>query len=715
MKGSFARNRFHPLVIAISAVSANVAYAEDTSNIQTLPVITIEAEEDTSVTEGTGSYTAKSASTATKLNLSLRETPQTVKVLTQEYLEDRNLSSLQDVFNTITGVSTPRTDERQNVYARGFQVDYYLVDGMPSTTNMGSNDLDLGIYDRIEIIKGANGLTTGAGNPAMATNLIRKRANSKEFTGNLNTSYGSWNAWSTSADLSAPLNQDGSLRGRIYLKHSDEDSFMDSYHKERNVAYGTVDWDISDKTSAYLGATYQELNRSGVRWGGIPAFYTDGTRTNFSRSLTVSAPWTYWNQDDVMVFAGIKQNLFNDIKLNIAYTWRQTEMDTQLLNVGGQIDKATNTSAFSNTSVWKAQQENVENNIDIYLNAPFTLFNQPQEIIVGGSWNKNEATKYKYGGSYYAGGAASYLENPFSYTSGVGNLLKEIPWQPGSYLNQYPSNTTQSGFYLAGKFQLLDHLKTVAGVRLSNWKYESVTGSGNREFKNEVTPYFGVIYDVAQNHSLYASYTDIFKPQDKRKTDGNYLDPILGKQYETGLKSQWFDNRLNTAFSIFRIEQSNYAEKIDGVFVQNSSEQAYRGVDNVKSEGFEFEADGEINDNWSVNFGIANFEAKSQGVKVNTNNSRTSSNLFVKYKTGKWKAGAGVSYKSKYYNGTGVNYVEQKAVTLANAMLGYELDQNISIQANIENIFDKKYYEGVGTSVSYGEPRNATLTLRYKF
>ncbi len=150
--------------------------------------------------------------------------------------------------------------------------------------------------------------------------------------------------------------------------------------------------------------------------------------------------------------------------------------------------------------------------------------------------------------------------------------------------------------------------------------------------------------------------------------------------------------------------------------VNNSNENAYYGIDGVKSEGFEFEADGEINDNWSINFGIANFEAKSQGKKVNTKNSRTTSNLFIKYEKDKWKAGTGLSYKSKFYDGTGVNYIAQDEIVLVNAMLGYEIDKNIGIQANIENIFDKKYYEGIGSnSMNYGNPRKATLTLRYSF
>ncbi len=608
----------YPLALAMALIAPSIVYADETNGTATLETIKVQAEEDSAVTEGSGSYTAKSTNTSTKLNLSLRETPQSVKVLTREYLDDRKIDSFQDLMNNITGVSTSRTDERQKVYARGFEVDYYLIDGIPSTINLGTGDLDLDIYDRVEVVKGANGLTTGAGNPAMALNMIRKHANSKELSGNVSTSLGSWNSWSSSADISAPLNADGSLRGRMFVKHSDENSFMDFYEKERNVFYGALDYDLSDKTSMSLGATYQELHRDGIRWGGTPAFYTDGTRTNFSRSLTVSAPWTYWDVNTTAVFANLKQNLFNDVNLNVAYTFRKEDTDSMLLYTAGKVDKATNTSPLKNiddnkkdnVSVYGAKAASEENNIDVFINAPFTLFNRPQEIIIGGSWNKNEKTKDLFGGSNKNQDIEKYLGGPLNYNDIAQELLQPVVLNGKNALNE----TTQTAAYIAGKFQILDPLKIIAGARLSNWEYKSENDKGNREFNNELAPYIGAIYDFAQDHSVYASYTEIFKPQDRKDVNDQYIDPIKGKSYETGLKSEWFGGRLNTALSVFRIEQSNFAELIPGVFIvrngTQTTEQAYRAVDGVESKGFEFEADGEINDNWGINFGIANFGSK---------------------------------------------------------------------------------------------------------
>ncbi len=549
----------HPLALAMALIAPSIVYADETNGTATLETIKVQAEEDSAVTEGSGSYTAKSTNTSTKLNLSLRETPQSVKVLTREYLDDRKIDSFQDLMNNITGVSTSRTDERQKVYARGFEVDYYLIDGIPSTINLGTGDLDLDIYDRVEVVKGANGLTTGAGNPAMALNMIRKHANSKELSGNVSTSLGSWNSWSSSADISTSLNADGSLRGRMFVKHSDENSFMDFYEKERNVFYGALDYDLSDKTSMSLGATYQELHRDGIRWGGTPAFYTDGTRTNFSRSLTVSAPWTYWDVNTTAVFANLKQNLFSDVNLNVAYTFRKEDTDSMLLYTAGRVDKATNTSPLKNiddnkkdnVSVYGAKAASEENNIDVFINAPFMLFNRPQEIIIGGSWNKNEKTKDLSGGSNANKEIEKYLGGPLNYNDIAQELLQPLVLNTRGALNE----TTQTAAYVAGKFQILDPLKIIAGARLSNWKYKSENDKGNREFNNELAPYIGAIYDFAQDHSVYASYTEIFKPQDRKDVNDQYIDPITGKSYEAGLKSEWFGGRLNTALSVFRIEQ----------------------------------------------------------------------------------------------------------------------------------------------------------------
>lgn len=702
-----------PLMLAMAAATVFlptlVSAASTVGNESTqLETITVQAEkENPAVTEGTKSYTAKSASTSTKLNLSLRETPQSVKVLTREYLNDANINSFQDMLNSVTGVTTNRWDERQYPTARGFDVDYYLFDGVPSSSELDiASDPDLSMYDRVELVKGANGLMTGAGNPAIAINMIRKHANAKELTGTLSSSYGSWNAWNSMADISAPLNADGTVRGRVVVKHESTDSFADLYEKENNLFYGVLDADLTDSTYLSVGASYQELDRSGIKWGGLPAFYNDGSLTDFDRDLTVTSDWTYWNTNTTTAFAQFKQKLFNDITLNVNYDYREIDAETALLYLWSEsVDKTTNSSAglypYTDTS------KTTQNNADVYFSAPFTLGGLQQEVVAGFMYNQSELTDRYYGSPTLDNGTIDF--NNFTPSKIIGSINNNVA---------NPSNkTTQTGAYLAGKFTLLEPLKLVTGVRVSNWEYESEDGNGNRKYNNKVTPYAGLIYDFLEDYSWYASYTEIFKPENKQDANQQYLDPREGKSYETGLKGEFFDKQLNASMSVFLTQQDNVAEKIGSIKIGDEFKDVYSSTDSVESKGFEIELDGKITNNWDMSFGVAHFNVEdANGKKVQTTAARTSANLFTKYTLDKWSLGGGLNYKSEAYKDEAAGRITQDAYVLANLMAAYQVDQNIKLQLNVNNLFDEKYYEGLGkNSMVYGAPRNATLTFRYQF
>ena len=675
-----------------------------------LDAITIHAAEQTATTEGTGSYTTKSMSTATKLNLSSRETPQSVTVLTSQKLEDLGVSSYQEMLNNVTGVSLNRWDERVYPTARGFDVDYYLLDGMPtySISDSAANDMDLSVYDRVEVVKGANGLMTGAGNPSVGLNFVRKHATSKEVKGFVEASAGSWDAYGTTMDVSTPLNSEGTVRGRLVAKHEDKKSYMDGYEKTNDVVYGVVDMDLTETTYLSVAAEYQKLDRSGIRWGGLPAFYSDGTRTNYSRSATVSEDWTYWNSETKAAYLDFKQYLYDDVSFNLAYSYRKLYSETSMLYFGGTVDHASETGEgyiyrYINDALYNEQ------NVDVYLSAPFKLGNLEHEIILGAMNAKSDLKYDHWGMDFPVSSLATPLIN-FN-TINVAN-----PYLQASNATT-PHETTQRGTYIAGKFSLSDSLKLITGLRVSDWKYVSDDGSGNRSFNNELTPYAGLVYNLDDAHSVYVSYTNIFKPQDERDASGNYLDPITGKNYEAGIKGEYFDKRLNASLSVFRIEQDNVAEELSGVFVPGSTDTAYQAVAGVVSKGFELDVNGEITKNWNVGFGIANFEAKdASGTKVQTESSRTMANLFTKYTIDKFGFGVGLNYRSKIFTGGGASEITQDAYVLTNAMISYALDKHTKLQLNVNNLFDKKYYEGIGSDgMVYGAPLNAMFSAKYSF
>ncbi len=662
------------------------------------------------VTEGTGSYTTKSMKTATKLDLSIRETPQSVLVFTKQKLYDQNITSYQELLSKTPGVSLIKWDERVYPTARGFSIDYNLFDGIPtySIADYGANDTDLIVYDRVEIVKGANGLMTGAGNPALGLNYIRKHANSKEFTGNIDLSAGSWNNYSSSIDIQSALNEKGNIRARIVAKHQDKESFIDNYEKTTDVFYGVVDMDLTDTTFLSLGASVEDIDRSGIRWGGLPAFYSDGTRTNFDRSKTVSDDWTYWNNKTTSYFADLKQYIKDDISLNLSYSNRTMDSGTSLLYYYGTVDKATK-DANGLLYGYESEAKEEENNINLYASIPFKLGNLEHEVIAGVGYNKYNFKKNNYGGTGYISAASLNFDNV--------NFDKPAMSASTATL-ELPSKTTQKGTYLAGKFSLMEDLKLIIGARLSSWEYKANNGNGNREFNNEMTPYVGLIYDIDENHSIYTSYTSIFKPQSVKDSSNNYLNPIEGNNYEVGVKGEYFNGALNTSLSIFKIEQNGVGENT-GLVNPSTGSSIYESKDGVVSKGFELGISGYITDNFSLDFGLANFEAKdANGEKFNTDSSRTTANLFAKYTLNNYRFGSGVNYKSKQYIESNLfdKTITQDGYITVDLMAGYKVNKNLDLQLNVNNIFDKEYYDGIDDSdMVYGDPRNATVSMKYTF
>ena len=659
------------------------------------------------VTEGTNSYTTKSMSTATKLNLSAKQTPQSVLVFTRQKLDDQNITSYQELLAKTPGVTLNQWDERVYPTARGFDLDYYLFDGIPTyAINDDADDPDLAIYDRVEIVKGANGLTTGAGNPAMGMNFIRKHANSKDLTGTVDLSAGSWNNYSSLVDVQSALNKKGNIRARVVAKHQDKESYMDNYEKSTDVIYGVVDMDLTDTTFASIGASVEDIDRSGIRWGGMPAFYSDGTRATFDNSKTLSDDWTAWNIKTTNYYADLKQYFLNDASINLSLSRKEIDADGNLAYFGGTVDKTTGNPVIGPNDFglygYGFTNRREENNIDLYTSIPFEVAKLNQELIIGTMYNKSEKVKNNY--------TSSINWTTFNFN--------QISITEPTYTASYPGGleeTTQKGTYLAGKISLMEDLKLISGLRVSDWEYKNENNTKNREFNNELTPYAGLIYDLNKNHSVYTSYTSIFKPQDKKSSSGDYLDPVEGNNYEVGLKSEYFEGDLNTSLTLFRIEQDGVGE--DTGNVNGSLESVYEAKDGVVSKGFEIGTSGKVTDNFSLDFGLANFEAKNaDGSKFNTNSSRTTANLFGKYTLNDYRFGGGLNYKSKYYTDTSYGRITQDAFITTDLMAGYKVNKNLDLQLNVNNIFDKEYYSGIGVnSMVYGDPRNATLGMKYTF
>lgn len=234
---------------------------------KTLPAIVVSNND---ATEDTGSYTTHTLGTATKLALSMRETPQSTTVITRQRMDDQAMVDINDAVRNIPGLSITGSGGvgRHSFMSRGFSIDNIMEDGTSRVweTYIPGTQSNLLMYDRIEVVRGATGLMQGAGNPAAAINMVRKRPG-KEFKGAVAVSAGSWQDYGASVDLGRALNASGSVRGRVVASRQDAKSFRDVEKQNHTLFYGIVEADLGPGTLLTLGTSYQNDHINNA-WGG---------------------------------------------------------------------------------------------------------------------------------------------------------------------------------------------------------------------------------------------------------------------------------------------------------------------------------------------------------------------------------------------------------------------------------------------------------------
>lgn len=710
------------LLAAMCVVTALPGWAADEtpaadqtkSDVTTLDSLQVKGER----AEG---YSVRKTTAGTRFNLSAREIPQSVSIISHQRIEDQGLDDIIDVLENTTGVSNVRSDsERLEFYARGFYIDNYQFDGIPTTMvqnwSYGDSALDLALYDRVEVVRGATGLLTGAGNPSASVNLIRKHADSHELTGSVSQTFGSWDRNRTTVDVTTPLNASGTVRARVIGSYLDTDSAIDRYTQKKKLFYGVIDADLTENTQLSVGYDYQKKESDDVTWGGFPLWYSDGSRTNYSRAFNPATNWTYWDTTTKRAFATLQHDFASGWKIKVGATHDQTDVQDVLFypsyypnGVTNGFDRETGAGVVPYAGRYVTQRK--VDGLDGYAAGPFQLFGREHELMAGVSYNRrdyvNNAANYDY---------ATYPGLIPSYNNWDGNFV-EPNWT--SFYEASSGVVTQKAAYAAARFTLADPLKLIVGARYTDWKVDGQEGGApqvNEEKKT--TPYAGLVYTVNDTWSTYVSYTDIFNPQLTKDADGRYLDPTTGKSYEAGVKGAWFQDRLNASLSVYRIEQDNLAQAT-GQY-NNQGEAIYVAAQGTVSRGVEFELNGELAPGWNATFGASRYVAKDEnGDDINTQLPQTTIKVYTSYtprSVSDLTFGGGVNWQNGiYYADATYGRFEQGAYALVSAFARYRISDKFSVQANLNNLLDKKYYSQIYGYGAYGEPSNGSVTFTYSF
>ncbi|MFS0825827.1 TonB-dependent siderophore receptor [Pseudomonas phoenicis] len=708
-------------------------------------------------TENSGSYTTGLVSIGSKTPVSLKDTPQSVSVVSKQLIDDTRSTSLPDAMKRAPGITVRNANyNTQAFYSRGFGIDNVQIDGaapMDIGTGVGTfyseRQYDLAGYDHIEVLRGATGLLGGTGDPGGILNLVRKRP-MDQYQLKFETSAGSWDNYRSEVDVTGPLAFDGKLRGRMVAAYTDRHYFQDVRATERPFLYGILEADVTDDTMLTFGGSFDKQKETGTG-DGLPR-YPDGSDAHLPRHTWYTTKQGWADSATREWFAKVDHHFNEDWKLNASWTDSYNSSNTEGVNPYGWIDQSNGSPYWWGSYVRSFSKQQV---FDINLSGAFEAFDRRHELLVGADWQK-VSSRWRAAGGMVGKGGLIDIWDPKS-TPLTSDESNHSFWRDYS-----PNGRVQYGLYSTLRLQLTDPLKLVVGARAQRYKFEQDYSRRNSDGTGEwvkdpedyvfdrvptkVVPFGGLIYALDDQWSTYLSYAEVFKPQslsfqgpEEAKTS---IEPMVGKTYETGIKGELFGGRLNVNAALFYIKRENQAVRdpaYQGAGAIYSGACCYLASDEVVSKGIDLEATGEIMPGWEVLAGYT-YNRVENNTEETLYSSITPKHLLKLWTTytlpdqlSDWRVGGGVRAQSAaYVNGTSYDLDQDTGGVLSersfkfnqaghaiyDAMVEYRVDDNWSVALNGNNLFDRRYYSAVYSSQYgnyYGEPRNFMLTLRGTF
>lgn len=652
---------------------------------------------------------------ATNLDLSIRETPQSISVVTSEQMRLFGADSVNEALRLATGV---RVDEwetnRTSFSARGFDILNTQVDGvgLPNGWGVTTGAIDVAGYEKVEVIRGANGLLTGVGNASGTVNYVRKRP-TNEREGRARLAWGSWNTLRAEVDYSTPLTASGTWAGRAVVAHEQGDSWLRANENSRDFIYGVVDGQVGERGTLALGYSYQRAESDGIMWGALTFTNSDGSQREWPRDATTTQDWTWWDTTSHAAFAEYTHDVGDAWQLKVSYNYRRNTGDERMfyafdgLGTGLDPDTGLGLSGYP----WGGDDRATAHLGTASLSGAFRMFGREHEAMVGLGRARSETDSRERTADF-----SSPAWGPLPAFPYPTSAIPEPAWSEPSLYSELDQELTRA--FGATRIALTDRFKAILGAnharyRRSGTSYDLAFDQTTRH----TSPYAGLTFDFSDRLLGYASYSDIYQPQDQVDENDRYLDASQGENYEAGIKAEWLDGRLLTTVAVFKADQQGLATPTGRY---NEFGMAIYAPVDVRSRGVELEAVGELGDNVQV---VAGFTAlRLDGLDGSDTYPwvpRRAANLllsghFPAYPALSW--GVGGRWQGGIFNTESSGYrVQQDSYAVVNAFLGWDFARDATLRLNANNITDEKYINTLRYSGYYGAPANFTLSLDWRF
>ena len=549
----------------------------------TTEAITAQTEADESIEViatgegGDDAYFVPNATTATRTETPILDTPQSIQVVPQKVLKDQQVIRLDEALRNVSGVTFGGTDLGRNLQfsIRGFDEAPILRNGF---RQFGSDVVtETANLEQVEVLKGPASVLYGEIEPGGLINLVTKKPTSEPFY-EIQGQFGNRSFISPSLDISGPLTEDGSLLYRLNALYRSSDDIQDvDPNIERFYISPVITWKIGDRTDVNFELEY--FNEERPPSFGVPAIGDEIADIPFDR--ITNEPDDFSEEEFISVGYDLEHRFNDKWKLRNAFRFTQ---QNALLEIAFPlvVDEETGTV----TRFWGSQPQDGESySLQTSAVGEFATGAVDHELLFGVDLNLtednlNEQTRLD-------------LENPLElnifdpvYRTSPRPDFDELP-----FIEDRETETRRLGVFIQDRVSFSDSLFLLAGLRYDTVEQivtDNLERTETTENNDAVIPRVGLVYKPIEKVALYASYSQSFAPNPETTSDGEALDPEEGEGFEVGVKTELLNGKLSTTLAYFNITKQNVAsEDPDDPFSSVATGEQ-------QSQGIELDVIGEI-------------------------------------------------------------------------------------------------------------------------
>ncbi len=334
-------------VIAVKKVDKPTA-----SGTTTLPQMTVTDQAVRDVNSPTNpDYNRTNATTATKTDTPLMETPYAVTVVPQQVLKDKQITRVEEAVTSVAGVQSSWTNGGQSdvFIMRGFQNTNLYRDGflLPSALGGGTSKQQVANLDHIEVLKGAGSILYGRSEPGGVINMVTKRPQAESYH-SIQQHFGSYDLYRTLVDSTGKITKDDPLLYRVNLSYENAGSYRDFVKTDDFFIAPSLTWNISDKTQVNVDAQYEHLNNTadsgippmGNRPASLPINRQIGdplNNKNVGDRTYIGANWSHAFNDKWKLTHRFGAEFLHLYKSDFTFFFGQPDTEGNLVNVNSDF------------------------------------------------------------------------------------------------------------------------------------------------------------------------------------------------------------------------------------------------------------------------------------------------------------------------------------------------------------------------------------------